>query len=303
MNKNSKNKDYKIGTVLVFLAAVSFAFKGILAKLCYKENIDIETLLFLRFLIATPFFFIIPKIISQSISPSKTLKNNFVHVFISSVLFFISTVADFKALSLIQVSIERVILFSYPLFIIIINALLTKKAPTPIYFIVFVVVEMGVAMTVGFFSNIKILTSNIEGSLWALGAAISYSIYLVMSQRIIQRMGSISFTVISNLIVLIFITIYFLLTREINSIIISGKGLLYVSLIAIFCTAVPFFMVYEGIRRIGAPRAGLISMSGPAITLFAAYVLLGERLSLLQLIGALVILTGIAILESNQCKN
>jgi drug/metabolite transporter (DMT)-like permease len=57
------------------------------------------------------------------------------------------------------------------------------------------------------------------------------------------------------------------------------------------------FMAAEGVGRIGAQRAALAGTVGPVATLALASVLLGERLSFLQLLGSALIVIGILVLE------
>jgi drug/metabolite transporter (DMT)-like permease len=53
----------------------------------------------------------------------------------------------------------------------------------------------------------------------------------------------------------------------------------------------------EGVRRLGAPRASIVSTVGPPLTIFLGNWVLDERLSLPQWIGVLSIVAGILTLE------
>lgn len=59
----------------------------------------------------------------------------------------------------------------------------------------------------------------------------------------------------------------------------------------------PFLLLFEGIRRIGADKASLITLLGPAVTLLAAWAILDERLVLLQWAGFALVLAGMAVLQ------
>lgn len=290
---------HRCGILLVFAAASSFAFKGILAKLSYQEGITITALLLIRFLIATPLFWIAPTFISKKANISKLTKSDFLLCVVSGLLFFISAFTDFKAISLIDVGIERVIFFSYPVFIILLNSLITRRLPLLSHIYVFVVIEFGIMLIMGFASKENIFKGNIEGTLWAMCAAISYAFYLMMGQQIMKKIGSIPFTIIANTATFIFLLLQFLLFSSISELSVSGLGLFYILLIALFCTVIPFFMVFEGIQRIGATKAALISMTGPVVTIFASHFLLKEKLDHCQIIGVFLVLGGIALLEGH----
>jgi drug/metabolite transporter (DMT)-like permease len=55
-------------------------------------------------------------------------------------------------------------------------------------------------------------------------------------------------------------------------------------------------LLFEGIRRIGAADASLISLSGPAITVTAAWLLLDESLATLQCAGLAIVVAGMWML-------
>jgi drug/metabolite transporter (DMT)-like permease len=60
---------------------------------------------------------------------------------------------------------------------------------------------------------------------------------------------------------------------------------------------VPFLLVTEGIRRVGASRSALISTVGPVATLVLAALLLDESLTWTQLGGAALVFAAILALE------
>jgi drug/metabolite transporter (DMT)-like permease len=66
---------------------------------------------------------------------------------------------------------------------------------------------------------------------------------------------------------------------------------------ALFCSVLPFLLITEGIRRVGASRSALISTVGPVSTLVLAALLLGETLVPSQLAGAALVIVAILALE------
>ena len=59
-------------------------------------------------------------------------------------------------------------------------------------------------------------------------------------------------------------------------------------------------MMAEALKRIGASDASMIGTVGPVITIFLGVVFLGEQVSLLQLIGAGLVLAGVAMISLNK---
>ena len=68
--------------------------------------------------------------------------------------------------------------------------------------------------------------------------------------------------------------------------------------IIVLGTAVPYLLFLVGIRRLGAARAGLLGMVEPVAASAAAWFVLGETMTSVQLLGGGVVLAGIALAET-----
>ena len=67
--------------------------------------------------------------------------------------------------------------------------------------------------------------------------------------------------------------------------------------LAVFSTAVPVWMMAEALKRIGASDASMIGSVGPVLTIFLGAAFLGEQISALQLVGAALVLGGVAMIS------
>ena len=65
-------------------------------------------------------------------------------------------------------------------------------------------------------------------------------------------------------------------------------------------TVVPFLLVLRAIGELGATRVGLVGMAEPVGAGIVAWLVLGEVLSGVQLLGAAVVLTGIVLAETSR---
>ena len=65
-------------------------------------------------------------------------------------------------------------------------------------------------------------------------------------------------------------------------------------ILAIFCTVIPSFLMNKGISLIGSGRAAIFGVFGPVITLFLGALFLDENITLIQLLGAALIIFGVA---------
>ena len=76
-----------------------------------------------------------------------------------------------------------------------------------------------------------------------------------------------------------------------------APGWLLVLFVIIFGTVVPYSCVMVGIIHTTASTGSVIGMIEPVLAGAFAWVLLGERFNLIQLIGAAVVLVGIAVAD------
>jgi drug/metabolite transporter (DMT)-like permease len=73
---------------------------------------------------------------------------------------------------------------------------------------------------------------------------------------------------------------------------------LLVGWVVVLGTVVPYTLVLSGMKAIGAARAGLLGMIEPVAAAGAAWVVLGESMSGVQVVGAVVVLAGVALAET-----
>ncbi|MEP6598043.1 MAG: EamA family transporter [Actinomycetota bacterium] len=71
-----------------------------------------------------------------------------------------------------------------------------------------------------------------------------------------------------------------------------------VGYVVVLGTVVPYTLVLVGIRHLGPARTSLAGMTEPVLAGLMAWLVLGERLTVVQLIGAGVVLAGIALAET-----
>ena len=127
-----------------------------------------------------------------------------------------------------------------------------------------------------------------------LGSAVTYAFYLVLSGKIIPRLGASLFTAYTMIVISIASAIHFLLTENISMAMhlpVQVYGLSF--MIALIATVLPSMLLNMGIHRLGSNKVSLLSSIGPVSTIFLAWVFLGEPVTLLQTVGTALVLLGV----------
>jgi drug/metabolite transporter (DMT)-like permease len=124
-------------------------------------------------------------------------------------------------------------------------------------------------------------------------SALTYAAYLIGSGTIIPRLGSLRFTAYASGTACLFVIAQFAITRDVAALDLPLAVYLYGLAMAIVCTVLPTWMMAEGIGRIGANQASIVSSIGPVSTIVLAAIVLDEPITLVQVCGAALVLAGV----------
>lgn len=107
---------------LALLAALFFSIKAIFVKLAYQYGVDAITLLTLRMAFALPVFIVVAIIGQRKSSAQKiTLHQSMSIIGLGLVGYYLASMLDFVGLQYVSASIERLILFLFPTFTILLS--------------------------------------------------------------------------------------------------------------------------------------------------------------------------------------
>ena len=118
-----KNKISIAGFVLTFTGAVLFSTKAIIVKSAFADiHTDALTLLMLRMLCALPFY-IASLFFTRNQQQQLPLTNKqwLQLIFLGLFGYYLSSLLDFEGLQYVSAGLERLILFLYPTFVVLIN--------------------------------------------------------------------------------------------------------------------------------------------------------------------------------------
>ncbi|EQA64480.1 DMT family transporter [Leptospira alexanderi] len=281
------------GISLVLTGAVFFSAKAIFVKLVYRYNIDSTTALALRMLFAIPFF---AWIAYRSGNTNKNFvnltKKDWGLILVLSFLgYYLASLFDFIGLEYISAGLERITLFVYPTIVLIIGSILFKRKIKRAEIFAILLTYSGIV--VAFIGDIQAEGPNAtKGVLFVLGSAIAYALYLVGSESLIPKLGSVRFTSYLMLLSGSIVIIHFLITRHPASLIQPTNVYLYGLALGVLTTVIPAYFTTEGIRMIGSGKAAIVGSVGPMSTILLAWIFLGEPVTFSGLVGTILVLTG-----------
>lgn len=286
------------GILLVLASAVFFSTKSIFIKLGYREAVDPVTLLALRMLLSLPFFLAMAWWAGRRENHRPLTARDWTALALLGIGgYYLAALLDFLGLQYISAGLERLVLFLYPTFTVLITAVWLKRPVSGRTWLAIAISYLGMALVV--WPDLQHSSGRLAlGMTLVLGSSLTYALYLVGSGEMIQRIGASRFTGIALGIACLAGGLHFLTVNPAASVLqLSPQVWLLGLALAVVCTVLPATLLTHGIRHIGASRAALIGAAGPVATLYLGYAVLGETLAWLQGLGTVFVLGGVLMVS------
>lgn len=285
------------GALLVIAAALLFACKGTLIKFIYSLGASVADLMILRLLFSLPIYLWVAWRYMPGGLRQLTLRQ-WGGVALCGVFgYYISSYLDMLGLERISVGLERVILYTYPAFVVLLSALFLRKSISRMLCAYIVLIYCGLLLV--FYADIRnqpaaSLADITIGSLFVLTAALTFSTYVIGSEHYMRAMSSALFTALAMIAAGVAMAIHYALFNSFERLgELSLNIYAWCAVAATVFTVLPAFMMSAGVRKVGAATAGALGMIGPIATVGIAAAFLGEPLSVLQVAGLIIVITGI----------
>lgn len=287
-------RDQRDGLLYILLASAGFAFMPTLAKTVYAnstfEPIDISLW---RFIFAVPLIWVLVRVRRKS-SPVKSKSRMPIKgALFLGFIFAGASLTAFFGLERLPASTFIVLFYTYPAMVVILSFFLGESIQ-PMAWFALALALLGVAMTVPDFTTAG--AGDIIGVGFAFANAIIAAVYYLGSKRILSGVGDMlqaSAYMMSGTLLTMLVLI---LLRGIQ-VPPNLTTLLCMLAIAAFCTVMPIFATNQGIQKIGASQASLISTAEPVMSMVVAMILLGELILPIQWMGAALIIGSVIMLQ------
>lgn len=287
----------RLGWFYALLAAVGFSFKAILVKLAYRHGADAETVLALRMAFSVPFFIAMAWTSTRRATTPITRRDGAWLAALGFCGYYLASYLDFLGLQYISAALERLILFVYPTLVVLLSALWLGHRLTARLWAALGLSYLGIGLAVT--HDFRLAGSPHElavGSALVFGSALSYALYLVGNARIVGRLGATRVAAFVSLVACGLALAQFPLLRPLSALLQPWPVYALCLMMALFSTVLPVWLVAEAIRRLGPGPVALSGSLGPVITLFLAWLLLGEALGAAQLAGSALVIVGVSLI-------
>jgi drug/metabolite transporter (DMT)-like permease len=292
------------GFLISFMGAIFLSTKAIFVKLALRSgHTDGVTLLALRMLVSLPFYAVTAFWISRRADNVRMNARQWTWVVVLGLLgYYLSSLFDFIGLQYISAGLERLILFLYPSFSVLINSLAFRQRITRTQYLALALTYTGIG--IAYFGELRIDTGNAYfywGSLLVFLCAVTYAIYLSGMGRVVPSLGASKFTSYSMLAAIPAVLLHYVVRQAATGapLLPSGPdaGTLwgYGLALALVATVIPSYLISAGMKRIGANNAAIVTSIGPVSTILQAHFFLGEKIFAEQIIGTVLVIIGVLL--------
>lgn len=299
MDSPNKQKLTLAGLLIALTGAILFSTKAIIVKKAFASTqVDAVSLLTLRMAFSLPFYLIAAYVISNRQGNVKMTSRQWWLTFAIGITgYYLSSLFDFIGLQYISAGLERLILFLYPTFAVLLNFFLFKQTIQKNQWIALALTYAGIGLALSGEVRINAVDSNLWwGSFLVFLCAVTYSFYIVGSGKIIPSVGAMKFTAYAMLSATIGVFLHFIVAGNYTELSHIGSLVPYGFLLAIVATVAPSFLISDAMKRIGSNNVAIISSVGPVSTILQAYFFLGEEIFAEQIIGTVLVMIGVLLL-------
>jgi len=276
------------GVALAVVSAVSFSTLGLFAKLAYSQGMAPAQALAWRFTIAAIGLWAMLLAKGGQRRPARDY-----HSALLLGVFGFSPQAGlyFLAVRYLDPGLASLLLYLYPAFVVAMSFAFLRRKPRATQLLALLASSAGCVLTLWTRGSYPVL-----GFVFGLAVAVSYAAYLVAGERVMSRLDPVFAT--TNVMTAAAV-VYWIVTLASGSFFLptTAASIAGVVGIAVIGSIIPIVTLFASIRIIGSSDASLVSTIEPLFTVALSAMLLGERLSGLQLAGGALILTGVVILN------
>ena len=287
-----------IGILVVFLATVFLSTKSIWAKLIYLDSLSPLNVLVCRAVLSLPFF-LIPMIHFDwnSVNRSKVFK----YSFLGAILYVSSSITDFIGLLYISASLERAVLFTFPIYVFLLSSDLSRITFSKVVLIVSTVLGLAIMFNPTVDNH---LIDTLIGISLVLLSAIFWALFIIYSKRAVSNISPTIFTSTYMCITTVLLLLGFIIDSKNFTTFstLQTHTMIYLVFLAIFCSIIPSYLMSFGLKRINASLAAVISAMGPIVTLALDVVILNHNLALNEIIGAIIVTACVTCLTRLNAK-
>ena len=283
-----------VGTLLTAVSALGFSTLPIFGMIAYGAGANVTTVLGVRFLLASALLWGWLLVTRAPLPDWRTgvrllLMGGAGYTTMSAL--YLSAVAENR----LSPALAALLLYTYPAIVVLLAWLFDGHRLSWRQGAAMLTALLGVGLVLAAPGAGTVFTAG--GALLALGAAVTYGVYILFGSRVTRRTTA---HVATTYVTTAAAAVFLLFGAGAGQLVpVAPAGWLAMLGTALFATVLAVLFFFAGIERLGPSRASIISTLEPVGTTLLSALLFHDRLGLWQLGGGLLVLGGIIWLQAS----
>jgi len=284
------------GTLLCLASAAAFGAMGIFGKLAYDDGATVGTLLAVRFALAAIVLWGV-LLASGRAGELRALSRRDVGLALALGAIGYSAQAGsyFAALDRMDAGLLSLVVYTFPTIVTVAAIVLGRERASR---------RTGVALVLASCGLVLVLAGASAGALDGLGvtlgltAAVVYSTYILASDGVSGRVGALPLSTLVCTGAAVTLTLGGLAVGDLRLGAVGLGGLGWLAAIALVSTVGALGLFFAGLRRVGPSTTAILSTLEPVVTVALAFVVFGESLGAIPLLGGALVLAAVVAVRA-----
>ena len=286
------------GTALCVASAAAFGAMAVFGKLAYDEGVTVGTLLAVRFALAAALFWALVLLTGEH-RQLRSLGRRDVSIALALGAGGYAAQAGcfFAALDRIDASLLSLLLYTFPSMVAVTAIALGRERADARRLVALGLASGGLVLVM---ATARAGALDAAGAALALGAAVVYTTYILSSQGIAGRVRPMLLSAIVCTGAALTLTIGSAALGELRPGDVTTAGWGWLLGIAVVSTVIAVSLFFAGLKRVGPTAASVLSTVEPVVTVVLAFLVFGELLGALQLLGGAFVIAAVIVLARHR---
>lgn len=220
--------------------------------------------------------------------PFQKIKKELLLLILSGMAMGVNWILLFEAYKYTTVSVATLSYYFAPVIVTVVCPFLFREKMTGKQIVCFVMSTIGLVLITGI-GDLSVGNHHFIGILCGLGAAVFYAAVILLN-KFIKNVDGIHRTFLQFLAAILILVPYVLATSGINLNTLNGMGWGSLLIVGLIHTGVTYCLYFSSLKELPGQKAAILSYIDPLVAVLVSVLLLGESMTLIQVLGGVLIL-------------
>ena len=269
------------------ILAISMAIFGTLGLFVRNISVSSGELALYRAILAALLLLTYLAATKQRI-PFQKIKGELPLLLLSGIAMGFNWILLFQAYKYTTVSVATLSYYFAPVIVTLACPILFKEKMTAKQWICFIMSTLGIVLITGI-GDVSAENNHLVGIAFGLGAACLYAA-VVLLNKFIKNVAGLHRTLLQFLAAILVLIPYVLLTGGVTLSTMNATGWICLLIVGLIHTGVTYCLYFSSLKELSGQEAAILSYIDPLVAVLVSVTLLGEKLTLTQFLGGILIL-------------